>query len=63
MKNLTVSAIELRAWARASQILAEREGFTRTAKAIQEYITDLEANMRDGAHSFELRSITTVQFT
>lgn len=59
MDELVVSAVELRAWARASLLLAEREGFTRTAQAIQVYIDDIEARMHDGAHSFELRSITT----
>lgn len=59
MDELIVPAVELRAWARASQIIAEREGFARTAKAIQVYIDDIEARMHDGAHSFELRSITT----
>lgn len=62
MDNVIVPAIELRAWARASQIIAEREGFTRTAKAIQAYIDDIEAHMHDGAHSFELRPITTDAF-
>ena len=61
--ELIVPAVELRAWARASQLLAEREGFTRTAKAIQAYIDDIEAHMHDGAHSFELRSITNVVFS
>lgn len=56
---LIVSATELRAWARASHILAEREGFARTAAGIQSYIDLLELAMRSGAHSFELRPIVT----
>lgn len=54
---LIVSAVELRAWARASFLLAEREGFHRTAAGIQSYIDLLELAMRSGAHSFELRPI------
>lgn len=55
---LIVSAVELRAWARASFLLAEREGFPRTAAGIQSYIDLIELAMRSGAHSFELRPIT-----
>jgi hypothetical protein len=54
---LIVSAVELRAWARASQLLAEREGFHRTAKAVSDYIDLIELAMRSGAHSFELKPI------
>lgn len=54
---LIVSAVELRAWARASLLLAEREGFPRTAAGIQSYIDLLELAMRSGARSFELRPI------
>lgn len=56
--KLIVPAVELRAWARASQLLAEREGFARTAKAIQLYIDDIETRMHDGAYSFELKSVS-----
>lgn len=56
---LIVSAVELRAWARASLLLAEREGFRRTAAGIQSYIDLIELAMRSDAHSFELRPIVT----
>lgn len=55
---LIVSAVELRAWARASQLLAEREGFPRTAASVGSYIDLLDLAIRSGAHSFELRPIT-----
>src|SRR5687767_8463586 len=46
---LIVAAVELRAWARASQLTATREGFHRTAAAVGSYIDLLELAMRSGA--------------
>lgn len=40
---MTVSIVELRAWARASQNTAEREGFDRVAKSIQPFIDILNS--------------------
>lgn len=45
---MTVSLVEVRAWARASRNLAEKEGFTRTAKAIDEYIDQLNEWQNEG---------------
>lgn len=49
--GFSVSLVELRAWALASQTTAKREGFDRTAASIQTYIDQINEMVAAGAHS------------
>lgn len=50
----SVSLVELRAWARASRNIARREGFDRTADAVQTWIDLFDEWQNEGHHSIEL---------
>lgn len=48
---MEVSLVELRAWARASKLLAEREGFPLVAERVGAEIDRIELMMRCGNHT------------
>lgn len=54
-EGFEVSLVELRAWALASQKVALREGFTRTAAAISSYIDELYSMQEAGVHTLSVK--------